>query len=151
VGRYYKDKEAAEAIGAYLTEVGIRADVIPMDWSTYVQEMLIPRQKLELGVIGLGSAANDLDDAQNLVKDWPLSITDWYNEEYEALYAEASATLDDAKRQEILFEAQAIAYEECPWIWLWRQYDFYGVSERLEWTAQADEFIDFRDAKLVGE
>ena len=74
--------------------------------------------------------------------------SDWYNEEYEALYAEALATLDDAKRQEILFRAQEIAYEECPWIWLWRQYDFYGVSKRLQWTARADERIDFRDATL---
>jgi len=151
VGRYNKDKEACEAMGAYLTEVGIRAEVIPMDWSTYVQEMLVPRQDLEIGMIGLGSAANDLDDAQNLVTDYPLSITDWYNEEYETLYAEALATLDDDKRQELLFEAQAIAYEECPWIWLWRQYDFYGVSKRLEWTARADERIDFRNARLVGE
>ncbi|MFQ6015155.1 MAG: ABC transporter substrate-binding protein [Anaerolineae bacterium] len=151
VGRYNKDKEAAEAIGAYLTEVGIRAEVIPMDWATYVQEMLIPRQNLEIGLIGLGSGANDLDDAMNLVKEWPLSITDWYNEEYETLYNEANATLDDAKRQELLFKAQAIAYEECPWIWLWRQYDFYGVSKNLEWTARADEFIDFRHARLTGE
>jgi len=148
VGRYNKDKEAAEAIGAYLTEVGIRTEVVPMDWATYVQEMLIPRQNLQIGLIGLGSAANDLEDAQNLVKDWPLSITDWYNEEYEALYNEALSTLDDAKRQELLFKAQEIAYEECPWIWLWRQYDFYGVSKRLKWTPRADEFIDFRNAKL---
>jgi peptide/nickel transport system substrate-binding protein len=151
VGRYNKDKEASEAIGAYLTEVGIRAEVIPIDWATYVQEMLVPRQNLEIGLIGLSSAANELDDAQNLVKDWPLSITDWYNKEYEALYAEATMTLDYDERLEILYEAQAIAYDECPWIWLWRQYDFYGVSERLEWTARADERIDFRDAKLSGE
>jgi peptide/nickel transport system substrate-binding protein len=151
VGRYNKDKEASEAIGAYLMEVGIRAEVIPMDWATYVQEMLVPRQNLEIGLIGLGSAANDLDDAQNLVKEYPLSITDWYNEEFEALYAEATTTLDDGKRREILFEAQAIAYDECPWIWLWRQYDFYGVGQRLEWDARSDERIDFRHARLVGE
>jgi peptide/nickel transport system substrate-binding protein len=149
VGRYNKDKEASEAIGAYLTEVGIRAEVIPMDWATYVQEMLVPRQDLEIGLIGLSSGANDLEDAQNLDKDWTLSITDWYNEEYQALYAEASKTLDDAKRQELLFRAQEIAYDECPWIWLWRQYDFYGVNKRLQWTARSDEFIDFRDATLV--
>jgi peptide/nickel transport system substrate-binding protein len=151
VGRYNKDKEASEAIGAYLTEVGIRAEVIPTDWSTYVQEMLVPRQNLQIGLIGLSSAANELDDAQNLAKDWPLSITDWYNEEYEALYAEATATLDRDERMELLFRAQEIAYDECPWIWLWRQYDFYGVSKRLQWTARADERIDFRDATLSGE
>jgi peptide/nickel transport system substrate-binding protein len=149
VGRYNKDKEAAEAIGAYLTEVGIRAEVIPMDWSTYVQEMLIPRQNLEIGLLGFGSAANELDDVQNLVKDFPLSITDWYSEEYEALYTEAMTTLDHDKRMELLYRAQAIAYEECPWIWLWRQYDFYGVSKRLEWAARADERIDFRNAKII--
>ena len=148
VGRYNKDKEAAEAIGAYLTEVGIRAEVIPTDWSTYVQEMLVPRQNLQIGLIGLSSSAVDLYDAQNLDDNYPLAITDWYNEEYQELYAEASKTLDDAKRQELLFRAQEIGYDECPWIWLWRQYDFYGVSKRLQWTARADERIDFRDATL---
>jgi peptide/nickel transport system substrate-binding protein len=149
VGRYNKDKEAAEAIAAYLAEVGIRAEVIPVDWSTYIQEMLIPRQNLEIGLLGLGSAANDLEDAKNLVKDWPFSFTDWYNEDYEALYTEALATLDAAKRQELLYRAQAIAYEECPWIWLWRQVDFYGVNKRLQWTARADERLDFRSATII--
>ncbi len=148
VGRYNKDKESAEAIAAYLGEVGIRAEVIPVDWSTYVQEMLIPRQNLEIGLIGLSSTAVDLYDAQNLDYNYPLNMTEWNNEEYQALYEEASRTLDDAKRQELLFKAQEIGYEECPWIWLWRQYDFYGVSNRLQWTPRADEVVDFRDATL---
>lgn len=149
VGRYNKDKESAEAIGAYLNEVGIRAEVIPVDWSTYIQEMILPRQGLELAYIGLSSGANDLGDAQNLAYDFPFNHTVWYNEEFEALYAEAAMTLDDAKRQELLYEAQVIAYDACPWIWLWRQYDFYGVSNRLQWTPRSDELIDFRDATLV--
>jgi len=149
VGRYNKDKEAAEAIGAYLTEVGIQTEVIPVDWSTYVQEMLIPHENLEIGLIGLSSRAVDLYDAQNLDYDFPLNMTEWYNERFEELYDEASKTLDDEKRQELLFEAQEIAYEACPWIWLWRQYDFYGVSDRLDWSPRSDELVDFRDASLI--
>ena len=149
VGRYNKDKEAAEAVAAYLREVGIRAEVIPVDWSTYLQEMLVPRQNLQLGLIGFGTTTSELLEAQQLTKDYPLEITDWYNEEYEALYAQAAGTLDREERLALLYRAQAIAYEECPWIWLWRQYNFYGVSKRLQWTPRADERIDFRGAAIV--
>ena len=37
--------------------------------------------------------------------------------------------------------AQSIAYEQAPWIWLWRQYRFYGISEHLDWTPRRDALV----------
>ena len=54
---------------------------------------------------------------------------------------EARGTFNAQNRQNLLNQAQAIAYEEAPWIWLWRPYDLYGVSNELDWTPRSDGLI----------
>ena len=58
------------------------------------------------------------------------------------MYAEMRAEMDTATRKELIDSLQAMAYEEAPWIFLYKQYDFYGVSDRLQgWEPRADEFV----------
>ncbi len=33
---------------------------------------------------------------------------------------------------------QEIIHEEAPWVFLWMQHDFYGVSRRIDWQPRAD-------------
>ena len=94
-----------------------------------------------LFLLGLSSRANGLEDTQNLAFSFPFNPTLWHNEEFEKLVEEARRTFDPTKRQILLQQAQAIAYEEAPWIWLWRQYEIYGVSNRLAWKPRADGLI----------
>ena len=36
---------------------------------------------------------------------------------------------------------QRIVHEESPWVFLWNQYDFFGLSARTQWTPRPDERI----------
>jgi ABC-type transport system substrate-binding protein len=47
-------------------------------------------------------------------------------------------------------QVQEIVMRECPWIPVWHQVDFYGVSKSLEWEARADERIDVSKARYIG-
>jgi peptide/nickel transport system substrate-binding protein len=65
------------------------------------------------------------------------------------LFEELKGTLDPARRQDLMNRLWAIAYDDPPWIYVWHQVDFYGVSKRLEWEARADERIRMSEAKLA--
>ena len=132
-GRYYRDLEIAEAIAAQLADVGVRVTVQPWEWSAYRRERLVPRTTAPLFLLGLASRRDGLEDTENLAYGFPFNPTRWYNQEFERLLDQAARTFSQTFRQSLLLDAQAIAYEEAPWIWLWRPYLLYGVSQDLDW------------------
>jgi peptide/nickel transport system substrate-binding protein len=133
VGRYHRDQEIAEAIAAQLAQTGIKVIVQPQEWSTYVRERLVPKETAPLFLLSLTSRGNGLEDTQNLAYGFPFNPTLWYHEEFERLLGQAEETFNATLRSSLLQQAQAIAYEEAPWIWLWRPFLFYGVSQDLDW------------------
>jgi peptide/nickel transport system substrate-binding protein len=132
-GRYYQDQEIAEAIAAQLEKIDVKVTVNPQEWSTYTRKQLIPKETAPMFLLGLMSRGNGLEDTRNLAYSFPFNPTLWYNEEFENLVGEAEETFNQTLRLNLLRRAQAVAYEEAPWIWLWRPYLFYGVGEDLEW------------------
>jgi peptide/nickel transport system substrate-binding protein len=141
-GRYYRDQEIAEAIATQLAEVGIKVTVQPWEWSVYVRERLVPKETASLFLLSLTSRGNALEDTRNLAYDFPFNPTLWYNEEFEQLLGRAEQAFNQTVRLNILGQAQAIAYDEAPWIWLWRPFLFYGVSPDLDWwKPRADGLI----------
>jgi peptide/nickel transport system substrate-binding protein len=133
VGRYYRDQEIAEAIAAQLAEVGVKVNVRPQEWSVYVRERLIPKKTAPLFLLGLTSRGGALEDARNLAYDFPFNPTLWFNEEFERQLSRAEEAFNQTVRLSLLQQAQTIAYEEAPWIWLWRPFLLYGVSHDLDW------------------
>lgn len=141
VDRYYQDQAIAVAIAEQLAAVGVQVQVQPYEWPGYVRDHLIPRNTSPLFLLALYSQANGLEDTANLDADFPFNPTLWRNFEFEELVAEAGRTFNETQRQTLLNQAQEIAYEESPWIWLWRPYDFYGVAAGLDWQPRADGFL----------
>jgi peptide/nickel transport system substrate-binding protein len=148
VDRYYQDQAISEAIAAQLAEVGIQVQIQTHPWSTYVSERLIPKETSSLFLLGIASRGNGLEDTANLAADFSFNPTLWRNVEFERLVAEARSTFNNEQRQALLDQAQIIAYEEAPWIWLWRPYDFYGVVSWLEWHPRADGLIYLYKARV---
>jgi peptide/nickel transport system substrate-binding protein len=142
VGRYYRDQEIAEAIAAQLAEVGITVTVQPWEWPEYVRERLVPKETAPLFLLSVTSRGNGLEDTQNLAYGFPFNPTLWYNEEFENLLSQAEEEFNQTLHLNLLHQAQAIAYEEVPWIWLWRPFLLYGVSRDLDWwQPRADGLI----------
>jgi peptide/nickel transport system substrate-binding protein len=142
VGRYYRDQEIAEAIAEQLGEINVRVTVQPQDWSTYVYERLIPKRTAPLFLLSLMSRGNEMEDTRNLAYAFPFNPTFWHNEDFERLLDEAEDTFNQKLRLNLLYQVQGIAYEEAPWIWLWRPLLFYGVSQDLDWwQPRADGLI----------
>ena len=142
VGRYHQDREIAEAIAAQLADIGVKVTVQPWDWPPYLRERLAPKETAPLFLASLISRGNGLEDTRNLAYDFPFNPTLWLNEDFENLLDRADQAFNETLRSNMLRQAQAIAYEDAPWIWLWRPYLFYGVSEDLNWwRPRADGLI----------
>jgi len=148
VGRYYQDQEIAKAIAAQLAKVGVTTIVQPREWSVYVSERLIPKDTAPLFLLSLMSWGDGPEDMRNLAYDFPFNPTLWYNEEFEQLIGEIEQTFNSRLRQNLQLRAQAIAYDEAPWIWLWRPYLFYGASEKLDWWQPRPDGLIYLYASL---
>jgi len=149
-GRYIKDKEIAQAVQQDLQRLGVQVELRVLDWSVYAGDMLNKRNPDDIFLLGLGAPFNGQSELNYIHKDYSLNSTYWQNPEYHQLYDKLKASLDDAKRQELMNRMWAIAFDDPPWIYVWHQVDFYGVSKRLAWEARADERIRMTEAKLAG-
>lgn len=145
-GRYIKDKEIAQAIVQDLAKVGVQAELKVLEWSLYAGDMLAKRQPDDLFFLGLGAPVDGQTDLNFIQKDYSLNSTYWDNPQFEAIFAEYKKTLDEKKREEQRLQMHNLIWEDPPWIYLWNQVDFYGVSKKLNWTARADERIILQEA-----
>ncbi len=144
VGRYLKDLEIAQAVVGYINELpNVDATVNQRDFGTLAGELTTGsiEDKPHFYLIGWGNET--FDASQTLI---PLLtsegvLTSWSNEEFDDLVAQSNAETDENAREQLLRQANQVAHDEAPWIFLNRQYSVYGASGRIEWTPRRDESI----------
>jgi peptide/nickel transport system substrate-binding protein len=149
-GRYIKDDELAQAVAQDFRRVGFDIDLQVLDWSLYAGELLPSGEPDPLFFLGLGSPFSGQQELYYVHPEFSLNYTRWNNEEFNELYAELEATLDPDDRREMMFRLQEIVMDDCPWVFLWKQVDFYGASANLEWEARADERIWMGESSFTG-
>ena len=147
-GRYIKDKEVAEAIADYLTKIGITTTVKSFDWSTYTTQLLMPKKSDPMFLLGFSSNFDPVLDMAMLDYQSALNPTEWNNEQFQSLLKQIYTTMDDKKRQDLIYKAQELANEEAPIIWMYFQPDLYGVNKRLDWKPRVDEYVLLHKAKI---
>lgn len=139
-GLYYESTGIAQAIAGQLGELGITVQVETVDWNTYV-DRLLSESPPPLFLLAMNSRGDALQDTNNLSNDFAFNPTGWQNASFEGAVERARNSFNENARSGLLNEAQAIAYDQAPWIWLWRQYRFYGVAEQLDWTPRRDGLV----------
>jgi peptide/nickel transport system substrate-binding protein len=140
-GRYLKDVEISQAVAAQLGRIGIQVEVVPLEWTVMLP--LAQSQGLEdLWLLGYGSRLNGLQDMSILSEGEAFNPGGYQNFRIEELLAEANSYLLPEEQMIPIAEAQRVAQEDPPWIFLYRQLAFYGTSDRLgNWVARPDERI----------
>ena len=139
-GVYYNDVQVAEAIADQLKLVGVNVVVEEMEWPIYVRRLL-DKNPPSLFLLGLNSHGDPIEDAKNLSTHFPFNPTGWKNDKFELTLNRVTYAFENTVRARRLYEAQKIAYNESPWIWLWRPYRFYGISDGLSWSPRADGWV----------
>ncbi|EJN59304.1 ABC transporter substrate-binding protein [Halogranum rubrum] len=144
VGRYLKDLEISQAVAGYIDELpNISASVRQRDFGSLVDELLTGNieDKPNWYLIGWGEATFDGGLVMTALLSAEGALTSWNNEEFDSLLEEAGNQTGD-QRAQTLQEANQLAHDEAPWIFLNRQFSVYGVNNSLSWQARSDERID---------
>jgi ABC-type transport system substrate-binding protein len=105
----------AQVLAAHLQESGIRAEVVPTEFGTFVSEY----EKGAYGFWLTGEALNP-NTAGDMMRYWPCDAPDnpanYCNPEVDALLEQAFEELDLEKRGELLAKAERLILEDAPYV-----------------------------------
>lgn len=142
IGRLTNDVQIVQAIAAYLGDVGIRANVQPLEWSVF-SDQYRGGQLNGLFMVSEGPEYHDQGDLQGISVEHAGSMGNygWDNAEWRQLYRDLRLETDFDRRRELSYQLQEIAYEDPPILMLYNEPNLYGVSDRIEWSPRVDERI----------
>ncbi len=143
-GRYVADAAIAQSIASDLTAAGIKTDAKAYEWSVYV-DMINGKKLPPLFFLGLGSSFNGEQEFFYVQKDFGFNSTQWLNEDFEKSFTELQRTMDPKARGVLIDKIDQIVQDDAPWIFVWKQVDFYGANNRVEFKARPDELIMIYD------
>jgi peptide/nickel transport system substrate-binding protein len=148
-GRYLNDANVVQAIAQYLTDIGVQTTVEILDWSSDYLPRVREKNVGPLFFLGTGgstwSALYDMTDLSS--PDAGTNYTNWLNEEWFALWDATAGTTPEEERA-LVNQMLEVFYNDPPWLLLYFQPDFYGVSNRIDWQARRDEQVVVNDASL---
>lgn len=148
--RYLNDASVQQAIAQYLGDIGVQTtnDLMAMSlFSPSVRE----HRAGPLFFIGQGGATWSAvyDMALFPSRDAPVNNGMWFNEEWQTRWDSLSGIRNAEELRVVVNEMIAIFHDDAPWIFLYFQPDFYGVSNRIKWQPRRDENIEGWTAVLA--
>lgn len=150
-GRYLNDMNVAQAVGAFLTEVGVETEVEVLDWASVYTPLIRNHDAGPLFLLGSGgvlwSAVYDMAILARVTSG--PNYTEWSDPRWFDRWDEMMNEQDPDQQRKIINEMLEVFYEDGPWLHMYYQPDFYGVGKRIDWTARRDETIDLWDVQLT--
>ena len=149
-GRYVNDVNVVLAVVQYLEDVGLDIELELMEWASVYTPLLRERSTGPLFFLGTGgglwSPIYDMTDIAQVGSG--TNYTHWSDERWFERWPDLVNTEDPDEQRVIINEMLEIFYEDGPWLHMYFQPDFYGVSDRISWTARRDEHVEIFEASL---
>ena len=149
-GRYVNDVNVVLAISQYLQDVGLDVEVDLMEWASVYTPLLRERSMGPLFFLGTGgglwSPIYDMTDLADVESG--TNYTHWDDERWFSRWADLADAETPEETRAIVNEMLRVFYEDGPWLHLYFQPDFYGVSNRIDWDARRDERVHLFEATL---
>lgn len=150
-GRYLNDANVAQAVGQFLSDIGVKTNVELMEWSSVYVPLIRAHDAGPLFFLGSGGGLwNPLYDMSDLATvDSGPNYTQWDDPRWFGRWQDIENAKTPEEERQIVNEMLEVFYNDGPWLLMYFQPDFYGVSNRIEWTARRDEVVELFDAKLA--
>lgn len=137
-GRYLKDRDVAEVLQEFLSQVGIRAELDIFEWSTTFTMMR--EAELDYPMFTFGWLTTTADADYTLFSNYhsdelpPESWNRWQygNPEVDELLEAARASVDPEEREALYAEVQEILAEDLPAIPIYNTIEAYAHSARVQ-------------------
>lgn len=136
-GRVQMNTQVAEAIASYFEAVGIRTRLIGEEWLAY-RSRYNGAKKPDADYVALFThgRAGSPDPTYNMTlffsKDGPISL--YNNPELDQLNAQAKATVDPAKRAELIRQEVRLIQDEVPSFPVYNNVTIYAMRKNVSFT-----------------
>ena len=151
-GRYLNDANVVQAIAQYLSDVGLDVELDLMEWSSVYVPLIRERNAGPLFFLGSGGALwSPLYDMTDLATvESGTNYTHWDDPRWFDRWTDLNNASSEEETREIIDEMLQVFYDDGPWLHMYFQPDFYGVSDRIDWSPRPDEKVYLFDAELAG-
>ncbi len=135
-------KSIGTVMQAYLADIGVEVEIQTMEWVSYLNEFLIDRSgpdRERQGAAGDDPDVVDVDDrrSRSLHQLLPGRRTGPYNSGYynnpqmDELLTSALATVDQEQRRQLYSQAQILAAQEAPWLFMFHAHHTVATHKNL--------------------
>jgi peptide/nickel transport system substrate-binding protein len=145
-GRYLKDKEVVEAIGGYLSQLGVETDIQLVTGSVWSQ-ISDKHERLGLSYPGWSGPDAELVFDPILHSGGLQSYVD--NKQIDALIEQGATTLDETRRKSTYAELARLLKDEAVHLPLFQPPAIYASAANLTWTPHPDTIINMRMASFA--
>ena len=97
---YVPHMQTAEIIVENLKEAGINATIDPVEWNTWLTD-IYGEGKFQATITAFTAKLDAATTLRNYYKDSPTNFMQYYNEEFDATYAAAKASIDDEEKTQL--------------------------------------------------
>ncbi|KKC32802.1 ABC transporter substrate-binding protein [Devosia psychrophila] len=139
--RFDGGKDVSEVVGSFLEAINIKPTYEAVEIGQF-REALSSASLKGIYFQGWAALINPSVELVILTCGHVDNSSGYCNPDYDKLVIEASQTLDDAKRQELEYAAQAIIWNDAPWLYLWRLPNIFGISKTLSYEFRADNYLE---------
>lgn len=148
-GRYLNDAQVQQAVAQYLSDIGVATTNDLMTMSIF-SPLAREHKAGPMYFIGQGGAtwSSVYDMSLFPTREAPVNNGMWFNEGWQTRWDSLKTIRDPKEERRVVNEMLALFHEDAPWIFLYFQPDFYGVSSRIDWQPRRDEAIEAWTAKL---
>jgi peptide/nickel transport system substrate-binding protein len=147
--RYINDAKVAQAVGQYLTRVGIRVSV-----DTMTQTLFFPRRAKRSFSLSMGGWS--ASDPMSTLRVWVVTpdpahgvggsnYGGYSSPTFDAAFLPALQEMDDGRREQMYREATRIALDDHVLIPLHRETTIWAYKDRYTYAGRADQLTDADD------
>ena len=138
------------AVSQYLQDVGLDVEVDLMEWASVYTPLIRERNVGPLFFLGTGGGLwSPIYDMADLAEvDSGTNYTNWDDPRWFGRWEELVEAETAEETRAVINEMLQVFYDDGPWLHLYFQPDFYGVSNRIDWNARRDERVLLFDARL---
>jgi len=148
--RYLNDVNVVLSICQYLDDIGVQTNCDLMDFRAEFVPALVSQQAGEMFFVGSGggnwNALYEMADFASEESNPNYGF--WDNQEWFERWRSLADIRDSEEEREVVMEMLDVFYNDPPWLLLYMQPDFYGVSDRLDWQPRRDERVITFNASL---
>ncbi|MBE3638161.1 ABC transporter substrate-binding protein [Mangrovicoccus sp. HB182678] len=137
-GRWLKDRELIEAVGAYWAEAGLTVDIHIEEFGEYLNQLFDKDHRPDAIFVVNSDELLDADRPLTAAMEYGASYASNADEEMAAQIRAARAETDVEARKALYGEITMKGYEQSYLVPLLNQEDIYAMSDRLSWTPRID-------------